>query len=344
MNKHLIRVVAGCLLAGFVDAAQPPLVPEINVPAVTGHVAKAKAIAGNDLDFLANGFLCRPAENAVPDAIRNVPGFLDPNAPGVEPFAGFDNLYYVGLHAIGTWILDTGEGLIVFDALNNEGEAKSILLPGMAELGLDPEDMKYVVITHGHFDHYGGSVFLKGQYGVPIAMSGPDWDYLPRDIALPYAMRAGYPPVDQPERDMVIEDGQVIEMGNASVRFIVTPGHTPGTLSSIITIRDEGVERKVAMWGGQALPPEPQGLNQMHNSLHKFWKIGLEEGVEGLISTHAWVVGNFEMRKRGRAVGENPLMIGRDGFDRAMQIYDECIHAQFARMHARYTVRSPHIR
>ncbi len=300
-------------------------------PAVAAHVQRAREIAGSDWRFLTDGFLCGPAENTIPLAIRTIPGFLDPDAPGIEPFAAFDNLYYVGMYAWGTFILDTGEGLILFDTLTNERQVREILLPGMAELGLDPNDLEYLVITHAHVDHYGGAHYLKQEYGAPIIMSEADWDNLDNDISLPYFIRAKYPPVIQPERDQVVEDGDVLTLGNASVTFLVTPGHTPGTLSTILTVRDRGEPRTVAMWGGQALPDAMKELNEMHNSLHRFWRLGRERGVEGLISTHPWVVGNFELHARGVVDGRNPLLIGHDGFDRVMGIYDECLKAQFAR-------------
>ena len=300
-------------------------------PAVASHVQRAQEIAGSEWRFLSDGFLCGRAENTIPLAIRTIPGFLVPDAPAIEPFAAFDNLYYIGMYAWGTFTLDTGEGLILFDALTNERQVKEILLPGMAELGLDPEDLKYLVVTHGHVDHYGGAPYLKQEYGVPILMSEADWEYLPHEISLPYFVRANYPPVVQPERDQVVQDGEVLKLGNASVTFVITPGHTPGTLSTILTVKDQGEPRTVAMWGGQALPGDVRQLNQMHGSLHRFWSLGRERGVEGLISTHPWVVGNFELHARGTDDGSNPLLIGQDGFERVMGIYDECIKAQFAR-------------
>ena len=108
------------MLLGDGFAQQLPRVPEVDAPAVKAHVDRAKAIAGDAFDFLSDGFLCKPARNTISDAIRDIPGFLDPQAPGVEPFAAFDNLYYGGQYAVGTWILDTGQGLIVFDALNSD--------------------------------------------------------------------------------------------------------------------------------------------------------------------------------------------------------------------------------
>jgi len=298
---------------------------------VTAHVRRAIEAAGDEFKFMTDGFLCKPAEQAVAWSIRNTPGFLDPDAPAVKPFKAFDNLYYFGLYAIGSWLLDTGDGLILFDALNNEHDVKNILLPGMEEFGLDPNDLKLLVITHGHFDHYGGAHFLQKEFDVPVMMSALDWDALDQDIALPYAIRAGYPSVTQPERDIEVEDGHELSMGNASIKFVVTPGHTVGTLSPILKVQDKGQDRYVAMWGGQALHPDLKILAQMHNSLHRFWRIAMSMNAEAVISTHPWVVGNFQMLEANSSSDRSPLLIGADGVDRVFEVYDECMAAQFAR-------------
>lgn len=337
MNRtcHSARLLALLFLPGLAMAEEGDPAALEAPPAVAFHVQQARDIAGDDFRFLSDGLLCRPAANTIPEAIRTVPGFLVPDAPAIEPFAAFDNLYYIGMYAWGTFVLDTGAGLILFDSLTNERQVNEILLPGMAEMGLDPNDLKYLVITHAHVDHYGGAQYLKEEYGVPIMMSVADWDALADDISYPWFVRTGYPPVVQPERDVEVEDGDVLSLGKASVTFVLTPGHTPGTLSPIIEVQDQGQTRTVAMWGGQALHQDLATLNQMHNSLHKFWTLGRERGVEGLISTHAWFVGNFEQHARGRVDGKSPLLIGQDGFERMMGIYDACIHAQFARSHAK---------
>jgi len=299
------------------------------------YVARAKEIAGEDFRFLSDGLVCRPAALAIPYALRNIPGFLDPEARAVKPFAAFDNLYYFGPHAVGSFVLDTGEGLILFDALNNEGEVDGMLLPGMKKFGLNPEDIKYIVITHAHFDHYGGAQYLKEKYGARIMMSTEDWDNLENDIALPYAMKAGYRKVTQPTRDIEVKDGDTLTLGNTTISFFVTPGHTPGTLSPIMNVIDLGQTRIVGMWGGNAVPPKGKELIEMQYSLDKFWGIVKERNVEALISTHPWIVGNFELHKKGIIDGKNPLNIGRDGVNRIMGIYDQCIKAQVARVNAR---------
>jgi len=322
------------IISNLTNAGDEPAL-QVEPRAAAAHVQRAIGLAGSDLNFLTDGFLCNPAENTIPWAIKNVPGFLDPNAPAVEPFAAFDNLYYVGLYAIGAWILDTGDGLILFDALNSEEDARGILVPSMEKLGLDPNHLKYLVISHAHFDHYGGADYLRKKYGVRVMMSEADWDNLPNDIALPYAIKAGYPAITQPQRDLVVEDGYTLTLGDSKVMFVLTPGHTPGTLSTIITIKDRGQARTISMWGGQALHPSIKELVEMHDSLHKFWELGKEHGVEGVISTHAWVTGTFRLHAKGRVNNLNPLIIGNEGYDRFMGIFDECIKAQFARSNSR---------
>ena len=323
----ILSLLAGNALAESIE----------DLPGVAAHVARAQEIAGDEFGFIASGLLCGPAEETIARAIRTVPGFLVPDAPGIEPMAFFDNLYYVGMYAWGTFVLDTGEGLILIDSLTNEREVEEILLPGMAELGLDPDDLTHVIVTHAHVDHYGGAAYIKETFDIPIIMSELDWQDLAHDISYPYFVRAGYPEVVQPvrdERDHVVEDGEVLEQGNSRVTFYVTPGHTQGALSLFIEVQDGGETRTVALWGGSALRTEVKELSQMHNSLHRFWEIGRELNAEAVISTHAWLVGNFKQHARGRVDGKNTIVIGAGGFDRIMGIYDECMHAQFARNRA----------
>lgn len=85
-------------------------------------------------------------------------------APAPEPGQAFDNLYFVGSGWVSAWVLKTSDGLILIDALNNALEARGLIEGGMRKLGLDPAQIKYIVVTHGHGDHYGGAPMLVEQY------------------------------------------------------------------------------------------------------------------------------------------------------------------------------------
>ena len=65
------------------------------------------------------------------------------------------------MNTVGSWALNTSDGIILFDTLNNTEEAQRIIEGGMKTMGLDPTRIKYIVIMHGHADHFGGAKYLQ---------------------------------------------------------------------------------------------------------------------------------------------------------------------------------------
>ena len=114
----------------------------------------------------------------------------------------------------------------------------------MQKVGLDPKNIKYVLISHAHGDHIGGAEMLQTRYGARVVMGGPDWDLV-----------AKYPnryKTMAPKRDIVATDGMKITLGDTTVTIWLTPGHTPGTLSYTFTVLDRGKPVNVAYSGGTA--------------------------------------------------------------------------------------------
>ena len=92
-----------------------------------------------------------------------------------EPAKVFDNLYFVGGKIHSAWALTTSDGIILIDTIfpyNSE----ELIVGGMKKLGLDPKNIKYVLISHAHADHIGGAEMLQARYGARVVMGGPDWD------------------------------------------------------------------------------------------------------------------------------------------------------------------------
>ena len=78
-----------------------------------------------------------------------------------DPFQVFDNLYFVGIGEVASYVIETSDGLILIDTLwDNEGYTE-YLLGNIRQMGLDPMDIKYVLILQGHRDHYGGAPALQ---------------------------------------------------------------------------------------------------------------------------------------------------------------------------------------
>lgn len=91
----------------------------------------------------------------------------------VKPFAAFDNFYFVGHTGVSAWAYNTGDGLLLIDALNNQDEIDAVMLPMLEELGFQGTDIKSAIITHEHLDHYGGAKYLQDRFGVKVYGSAP---------------------------------------------------------------------------------------------------------------------------------------------------------------------------
>ena len=169
MPKRLGSIPAACLVVAAtvgVDAqrGQPP---RPDNPASLAHLKAAQSLAGDDA-FLAipYNFFC-VAGNA--RAQNN-------NAPDLEPTRLFDNVYAVGNSETTVYALTSSDGIVLLDAgFENKAEA---LAAQLKTLNLDPARVKYILLGHGHADHFGGAKFFQDTYGTKIAASAADWDLI----------------------------------------------------------------------------------------------------------------------------------------------------------------------
>jgi metallo-beta-lactamase class B len=120
------------------------------------------------------------------------------------------------------------------------------VVDGLRALGLDPAAIRYVIVTHAHNDHFGGAKYLQDTYGARIVLSTADWDHMTKWPQLGS-------PAPFPKRDIEAKNGDAITLGDTTIRLYLTPGHTPGTLSAIIPVRDNGEPHLVGQSGGAAV-------------------------------------------------------------------------------------------
>src|SRR3990172_9060357 len=121
-----------------------------------------------------------------------------------EPAKVFDNLYFVGGKVHSSWALTTSDGIILIDTIYPYN-SDELIVGGMKKLGLDPRNIKYIIISHAHGDHIGGAEMLQERYGARVVMGAPDWDLV-----------AKYPnryKTMAPKRDIVATDGMKITLG-----------------------------------------------------------------------------------------------------------------------------------
>src|SRR3954453_18915817 len=128
------------------------------------HVAAAKAVAGSDFAGVFSR-ICTEADPRAPAEPRPARGAA-PRRPGppardtwhAEPVKVFDNLYFVGQTEYSVWAINTSAGIILIDAIFDYSVDDEVV-GGLKKLGLDPANIKYVIVSHGHSDHSGGAKY-----------------------------------------------------------------------------------------------------------------------------------------------------------------------------------------
>ncbi len=184
----------------------------------------------------------------------------------VKPFRVVGNVYFVGTVPASTHIIDTGEGLILIDS--GYPQSLYLVIANMTELGFSYKDIKYIVHSHGHYDHLGATKALKALTNAKTFLGAPDEDFANGKLDLTWAREIGTEYYEQFEPDVLLNDGDTIKLGNTEIRCVSTPGHTPGTMSFFFETEENGKTLTCAMFGGM-------GLNSM--SLDWLAKYGLSD-------------------------------------------------------------------
>ena len=190
-----------------------------------------------------------PYEVSMGNFLPNLKDFYEnPSKYNIDPFRIFGNLYYVGDKKVCEHLIDTGDGLILFDT--GYAHNYDALVASIKTLGFNPEDIKYVIQSHGHFDHFGGSNRLRDRYGAKIFMSRVDTDLLREEPrrALMHLSPEGHDGISWP--DVTIEDGDTISLGNTTIHCVLSPGHTFGTMSFFFDVTDGEKTLRVGYFGG----------------------------------------------------------------------------------------------
>ena len=159
-----------------------------------------------------------------------------------SPYKVFDNFYWLGTRQHSSWALRTSDGLIIIDT-NFAWATEPEIIDGLTTLGLDPRQIKYVVISHAHGDHDQGAAELQKRFGAKVVMGAPDWE---STLQRPATAAGGVP-----TRDVVVGPaGMKLTLGDTTLDIVATPGHTPGTLSYVFPVKDQGRTVMVAYSGG----------------------------------------------------------------------------------------------
>lgn len=243
---------------------------------------------------------------------RNKEFYTNPSIARMEPFKIADGLYYVGDKKVCIHLIDTGDGLVLIDS--GYLGATHLLVDSIWRAGFDPANVRWIIHTHGHSDHFGASDEFRRMYGTKLAISRVDGETL-KNRTDRYLNNSAHPFAKIPEFDYEIEDGEIFELGNVKIRCVLTPGHTQGVLSLFFNVTDNGNSYLAGLYGGAGvnaltLPhicgtESPENCpQQMLDSIEKVW----DEPVVVHLGNHPSNNRTLEKRKQQIEEEGNPFI------------------------------------
>lgn len=154
-----------------------------------------------------------------------------------EPFRMAGNLYYVGTYDLGCYLIATPQGHILI----NTGLAESVpmIRNNIEQLGFKFSDIKILLTTQAHFDHVAGMADIKKQTGAKMMVDAKDAKVLADGGNSDYYMGGKGPLFLPVKADKLLKDHDTISLGGTQVVLLHHPGHTQGSCSYLVTVKDE---------------------------------------------------------------------------------------------------------
>jgi metallo-beta-lactamase class B len=323
MFTYTIRATLHFLFCGALALAQAPA----NAPAkpdseaVKALIEKAKKAGGPMWAEEVHFFCEAPRANSASD-------------PPIEPTKLFDNVYVIGNQGTVAYVFQTSDGLLMIDSLGPD-QVDSQLLPGFQKLGLEPSKVKVIVMGHGHADHFGGSPYFQEHYGSKIYISAADWNLMENPPPARGGKKAA--PVALPKHDQVVAEGQSIVLGDFKLTPVAIPGHTPGSMGYIFSVKDNGKTHMAALYGGTILLPgiiSDEGLQTYLRSIAHFKDETKKAKVDVEIQNHPLMdpiqakLDKLKARKKGEA---NPFVVGQANYQKFLDVIAACTEVNVER-------------
>lgn len=213
----------------------------------------------------------------------------------IKPFKIIGNTYFCGTYQGSSHLIDTGDGLIMIDP--GYANTAYLVVDSIYKLGFKPEDIKYIVCSHWHGDHTAAVPHIVSLSGAKTLIHRDDAEKGSKYFT----------------PDVLIEDGDTLTLGNVTMTFIHTPGHTKGTVSPFWYTTEGGKTYRLGMFGGA-------GVNTMATGRFDFegcreaYRASVNrlraEKVDVFIGNHVWNNDTYGKGMRLLAGGENEFIDG----------------------------------
>ena len=312
----VLLLAVGCL------RAQPPMPAapsKPDTPEIKAMIENIRKSAGPMWQYAVHFWCEEPRANT-------------PTDPVFPPTKIFDNVWAIGNIGTAVYVIQTSDGLLMIDSLD-ANQVETQLLPGFQKAGLDPAKVKAIVVAHGHADHFGGTRYFQEHFGSRIYISGADWNMMENPTA---AQKKG-PPVPLPKHDAELKDGEPVVLGDFKITPYAIPGHTPGAMGFIFTVKDNGKTHTAALFGGTWLLPRflsDEAMQTFLKSLAHWREVTKEAKVDVSLMNHPLMdplqnkLDALASRKSG---GPNPFVVGQANYQKFLGVAQGCSEVDVAR-------------
>lgn len=224
----------------------------------------------------------------------------------VEPFKIVGNTYFCGTYQASCHLIDTGDGLIMIDP--GYASTAYLVMDSIHRLGFKPEEIKYIICSHWHGDHSEATAAFAGISGAKTLIHRDD-----AEKATKYFIP-----------DITVEDGDTLTLGDVTVTFLHTPGHTKGTVSPFWHTTENGVTYRLGMFGGagvNTMVPEKFDFDGCRDAYRASLNRLRGEHVDVFIGNHTWNNDTYGKGMRLLAGGENEFLNTNDLW---LKFLDDC--------------------
>ena len=230
-----------------------------------------------------------------------------------EPFQLYGDSYYVGTQGLSSVLITSKAGHILIDGATPKSAVQ--IAAHIRKLGFKPEDIRYILVSHEHFDHAGGIAELQALSGATVITSPAAKSVLASGKNDKGDPQFGYDLPDMKPLAAIrtVRDGESVELGSLSIKAHYTPGHTQGGISWTWKELENGRAMNMVYADSLNAIAGP-GFRYSSNTLYPTAKADIERSIarvaalpcDILVTAHPDALDLIERQAKGKAALVDP--------------------------------------